>query len=207
MSTSNSLRLINFIAICGLNLPLLSAQSSVPIKLETERGRSDVTDVTIIYRLVKEGPKTGSDRKEIARDEVSDAPKGSGQFIATGLQKGLYEFYACDKGLKFEPAAGELRVSDDDNRRLPLQFNDIIVHKPAPHMKEHSQACLIHIQTRCKATREVKADKKGTYIEYRGLDDHYTVKPQACEPITMPSPLECTTPTAFTPTDTCPAPQ
>jgi hypothetical protein len=176
--TPNISRLLWLAAIYGLAVLPSSAQSTVTISLETERGGGVVTQAKVNYRLVKEGPKAGSKREVL---EEGDIPEDSGRFIAQRLPKGFYQFVACDDGLKFEPAVIEVRLGNNDSRTLTLELNDLSVRQPVTGMAVGSQVCLIHLETGCKASREVKKDQKGkTYIEYRGLNEHFTVEPQAC---------------------------
>jgi len=155
-------------AILGLSIPSARAQSSVAMRVETTRGGM-VADVKVIAKHLD------SKSKEVI--EMLEISEAAGKYTAERLRKGLYEFIACDRGLKFEPDFNEIRLGENDSKRFTLVLGEQLITQPVVGISPGNKVCLIHTHTGCEATREI--DGHGN-IQYRGLQEHYHIEPQVC---------------------------
>jgi hypothetical protein len=157
-------------ALVGLGMPVARAQSTVALSVETTKG-GVVGDVKVVARHFD------PEKKKLI--EVIEIPEAAGSYTAEHLRKGLYEFIACDLGLKFEPDLLEHQVGENDRRRsFTLVLGDQPKTQRVPGLQPGTDVCLVHGPTGCEATRTIDGDGN---IQYRGFSEHYHVEPRVCK--------------------------
>jgi len=163
--------------LLGTTPALVLAQSQITVKVETANGAM-VSNVTVKARLL--------DPKSKATVEVVDGRAiGTNTYQVERLRKGLYEFYACDDGLAYEPSvSSEVHLGENDSKTIPTlvlgeqQSREVSFQGINPGTK----VCLIHRQTGCQATRTMGKARDGSGgLSIRGIQEHFDVSLQACK--------------------------
>jgi hypothetical protein len=163
-------------AVLCLTIPA-QAQSSVTVKVETTKGAM-ISDVKVMAKHLDPKSTPESDPNSQMVIDVQEIPQTeTAKYATERLRKGKYEFFACDDGLKYEPGYDFIQVGESDNKKMTLVLEEQLRTQPLVGVAAGSKVCLVHIHTECKATREV--DSRGN-IQYRGLQEHYHIEPQAC---------------------------
>jgi len=170
------------LGLLWVNLPVMSAQSSVTVTVEDTHGKA-VPNVKVIGRGVEK--KKGEEETlvgEVLTLSKNEEKKSDGTtYRIRGLAKGKYKFYACEPDLNYEPDYKEISLGDSDARKfsliLPEQSTTLQIDDPS--LKPASNVCLVHEETGCSAIKVIEPNGE---IKSAGVRNHYRVEgPDACK--------------------------
>lgn len=157
-------------ALLCVNVPAISAQSSVTITVEDTHGKA-VPNVKVMGQRVEK--KNGEE--ELVGEILTPSKSEGKTYTISGIQKGKYKFYACESDLNLEPDYKDVSLGDHDTKQFPLilQEQSTTLRVDDPSVKPASKVCLVHEETGCSAIKSVESNGD---IKSAGVRNHYRVE-------------------------------